>query len=790
MGESINYSNPLQFPFESKLSLANLILYWQVRMHSTDSFVSSQAAAIIAEVEKISELQKPITDLSLLEKHKSVIRLLMSAIFSPYTEEEEMIGVLSPFAGEIVYASKAYQDIMLLVNKEKNNLPKNREAEIMTHNVMGAYSSILDLFYNVSVDRRKDIFHTLQNSETGLNKYYKISINTSFCEIIPKGDLPVVDDQVVKLLLSNSNSPEIWMEMLPPHLFRFQGFVIVRLHDVSNEEVLSRIKEGLLERSSITNEESFEKLQSRFKDLLQISDLKLGITGFDKTKGTFVNFGKQNNRSIILGSERTISCHITSDKLCDLFTTAKEPIVIDEDSSYYQMMDQHAKRFSQSGIKSLIMSPLFYNDEFVGILELGFKDKIQLSSAAISYIKEVLPLFAIAVKRDLEDVQNKISTIIKKKYTSIHPTVEWKFSEMANLMLDQINVGLNPVTPPIVFENVYPLYAASDIRNSSVVRNDAINRDLLKQIKLARNVLEKALELTNLPILEETLFQLNDFREKIKDQLITGDEHAILDYIKYEVEPIIQSLDTNHTDIKKHSDQYWAALDVTFGVVYESRKKFEFSLNKINETIIDILDHEEQRAQKMFPHFFERYRSDGVEHNIYIGKSLVDKQEYDEIYLRNLRLWQLLVTAEIANKTARLMPELPLPLETTHLVLVHSNPLSIRFRQDEKKFDVDGAYNIRYEIIKKRIDKARVKNSNERITQPGKISIIYAQEKDVQEYSKYISYMMRKGLLIGEIEYLDLEELQGVSGLKALRVAVNYESFSVMDEVKKILQET
>ena len=54
----------------------------------------------------------------------------------------------------------------------------------------------------------------------------------------------------------------------------------------------------------------------------------------------------------------------------------------------------------------------------------------------------------------------------------------------------------------------------------------------------------------------------------------------------------------------------------------------------------------------------------------------------------------------------QLRDRLPVPLETTHLILVHHAPLSIRFRFDEKRFDVDGAYNVRYEIVKKRIDKA------------------------------------------------------------------------------------
>jgi len=51
------------------------------------------------------------------------------------------------------------------------------------------------------------------------------------------------------------------------------------------------------------------------------------------------------------------------------------------------------------------------------------------------------------------------------------------------------------------------------------------------------------------------------------------------------------------------------------------------------------------------------------------------------------------------------VPDLPIKLDIASLVLVHTSPISIRFRMDEKRFDVDGSYNARYEILKKRIDK-------------------------------------------------------------------------------------
>jgi len=332
------------------------------------------------------------------------------------------------------------------------------------------------------------------------------------------------------------------------------------------------------------------------------------------------------------------------------------------------------------------------------------------------------------------------------------------------------------------------LYAASDIRNSSVERHKCIYKDLNRQLQLAREVLGKAIEMTNLPILDETIFRLDNFRKKIKDKLVTGDESVILEFLQQEVEPIIKNIEANHVEDREFSKSYWEALDPSIGVVYEHRKHFEDSLTAINDTIGSILDEEEKSAQKMFPHYFEKYKTDGVEHNIYIGASMVEHLKFDEVYLRNLRLWQLVVTAEIANRTATMVNELAMPLETTHLILVHSNPLSIRFRQEEKKFDVDGAYNIRYEITKKRIDKALVKDTQERITQPGKIAIIYSQDKDAVEYKKYIDYLKSKDLLTGKVEELELEELQGVSGLKALRIAVNTGSSSIMDEVKKLLE--
>ena len=56
-----------------------------------------------------------------------------------------------------------------------------------------------------------------------------------------------------------------------------------------------------------------------------------------------------------------------------------------------------------------------------------------------------------------------------------------------------------------------------------------------------------------------------------------------------------------------------------------------------------------------------------------------------------------------------------------------------------------------------------------------KIAIIYFDERDAQEFKEYIRELRDENLLLNDLEELDLEALQGVDGLKAIRVGVRIE---------------
>ena len=71
------------------------------------------------------------------------------------------------------------------------------------------------------------------------------------------------------------------------------------------------------------------------------------------------------------------------------------------------------------------------------------------------------------------------------------------------------------------------------------------------------------------------------------------------------------------------------------------------------------------------------------------------------------------------------------------------------------------------------------------MTQPGKVALIYSQSGEAQEYRAYIEYLQGLGYLSGGVEQLDLEEMQGVQGLRALRVQVALDSPKLLERINQ-----
>jgi len=788
-----HYNN---FLFKTELTLDYVIIHWQ-QVAKSNQIASTYAKTLLAALADIPELNGVITDLSVFDKHKELVRELMTPLFPSGMFEEQMIAAIIPYQLQSFFSTPKFDATLTFDGTYSSLFSDKTEEQIYTSRAIKGYVAIFNHFYKDDLDVKGNMVFRIKDEESGVDRHYKLLINGNFCDIKFSGKkLPKLSEADINEIKSNVQDLEVWKKHLPPEHFSFSGFALFQLIDVTEHEALAAIKLNLIDRDSITTEGKFNALQQNLRVLFQNKHLRLGVSAFQKGEKGLINFGKNIHNSFMIQSTQGINCACSVGEIHDAFEKRPEPYFVHDFELIKKEKGQMAIDLLAQDVHSMAIAPLHYDGQFLGLLELASPIPGSFNTADTFKLEEIAPLFAIAVQRSTEDMETRIQAIIKEKYTAIHPSVEWRFVNAALNMIDLEEQGNIAEPEEIVFPEVYPLYGASDIRSSSTVRNAAIQADLIEHLELAKEVLKKACEHQPLPIMEEMVYRLDKFEDSLVKGLFSGDEFTIIDFLHSQVEPLLKDLSANSPVIKNITKQYWNSLDPKLGIIYNKRKDFEESLTSMNEKISTFLDREEEMAQRMFPHYFERYNTDGVEYNIYIGKSMVEQKKFNNFYLHNLRLWQLITTCEIARLSAQMKPNLKVPLDMTHLILLHSNPLSVKFRLDEKQFDVDGAYNIRYEIVKKRIDKALIKGTDERLTQPGKIAIVYSYDKDLKQMEKFIDFLNSKKYVVGETEHVELEDLQGVKGLKALRVQVNlhealvpFQHESLVEDIKEVLAE-
>ena len=777
---------PISLPFRCELSLAPLIRFW-TQISAYHEFGRGPLPGIVREkVRQAPQLAGVIDDPALIARHKEVVDLMMTAMFPPAFWEQEYGAALFPFQLRAFYATSAFRHSLMNDDgtlQGRLNLDGQR---LGTLKLLLAYDLILQRTYGIDLGIEAPVIFTTVDPATNLDRHFRMQFDWRFVEVDPVGPAPPLADAVRQRLQKGLTEVDLLRDLLPPERFVLRGFVILKAVDVTDQEVLSSLKRDLIDKESIVSHARFHGLQDKLRTLFRRPALNLGLAAVEGDRVLVLNDASSHEHSCIFADS---AHHKTSEFAGSLYERAVRqgrPVLID-DLVAWPDRTKIEDELIESGVRNFVAAPLHYQDKVIGTLELVSPNPGDLNATHLPKLEEVLPLFSMAVQRSVEELDTRVEALIKEKCTAIHPTVEWRFRKAVLNSIERqrggdLSVGTD--MEPIVFEGVHPLYGLSDIRGSSVQRALAIQADLLSQLNLAAAVVQAAGRARSLPALDELGYRISKQVAQIERGLSSGDEVGIIAFLRAQVEHLFDYLGQFGREVRSRIEAYRSALDPRLGTVYRQRRLFEESVTRLAETLSSYLDVEEEAAQGMYPHYFEKQQTDGVDYQIYVGRSLLEDGRLDPICLKNLRLWQLMLTCGMAVRASQLRDSLPVPLETTHLILVQHMPLSIRFRFDEKRFDVDGAYDIRYEIIKKRIDKAVVEGTTERATQPGTIVIVHSQPGEAQEYRGYIEYLQSLGYVTGDVEELELGELQGVQGLQALRVAVNLDNPKLRERVR------
>ncbi|WP_394773962.1 GAF domain-containing protein [Flavobacterium sp.] len=758
-------------PFTTIISFHKLIESFEEIALSNVDYRSNYAKAILKEIDSIPELRTGIKDYSIIKKNEGLIKNILADLFPTALSNNEVKAVTIPFQNISFNYTERFKKIL-------KNAGDEFYMEIRNFDDHQFYINncclILSSYYKQKFAFSKPFFYDIPDEE-GVEKHYRITYNADFMEITPTENAIALTPDDIDLLMDNYNDLALWKSKFPVGSWLLKGFGIVSLFDATTESAISNLKSNLLKPDAQTAT-SDVILTNIFRSIFMIPDLQVGFIIYNQEEEKFIRPIKFDAKiqSFLLSTDQEVDCKnaffgCSFENLLD----NKEPFVI----SNVQKFTEHStnKRLGQhllkQNIHSCIFAPVIKDGHLLGVVELVSSKARDLNTVNATKLELVLPYLTDTIDRYNTDMQHQIEAIIQREYTTIHPSVYWKFKKESQNYFQNINHTKDYIFKEIVFKNVYPLYGQIDIKGSSEHRNETVKRDLKNQLTAILQIFESQDPNTNLVLLEQRKFELESFRNELDFPLKADTEQHIQRYIEEEIHPLLKN--TKETAKSQKLERlYFESLDEKTGSFYHERKKFDNAMSIINKRLATVLDKKQIEAQQIYPHYYERFKTDGVEHNLYIGASIAPTKPFDIMYLHNLRLWQLQTLCEMELEHHQLKESLPYELDVTSLILVFSAPLSIRFRMDEKRFDVDGTYNARYEVVKKRIDKSNIKGTKDRITEKEKITIVYSQNSEEAEYLKYIKYLQHKKILEPSIEQFEVEDLQGVSGLRAIRVKV------------------
>lgn len=756
-------------PFKVYISFKKYLdVLEHIRYNDRLEYRVNYAESLIEKTKNFQELKDGFQDTSLLEKHDELIRLLLADLFPTGLTNNEIKAASIPLSDITFNYTERFKDILKDAGKDFEIELRNIDDDEF---YVFCCCLILQSYFKRDIKTTLPFYYDIPNRQ-GIMKHYKITVNSDFTEVYPTEQAKIPSDDILNMLLENIDDVNLWKKFFPSQSWILKGFTIISLVDCTSEVALSDLKSSMIQIDP-ENLKPDENLIEIFKSYFDVPALNFGL----------MLFNKKDQRLEKVPIYENFFTHHTLDFWINAFDeeTRKNtfnnlnhnsrPIVI----SNVENMDEETKKLpsfsilKDNNINSFMVIPIMKDNELLAIMEFTSPITNSFNGLKLKKMEFFTDMILFSLTRFSFEKNYQIEAIIQREYTSIHDSVVWKFRNEAEKYFNA-SLGKKIYTlKQISFKNLTPLFGFSDIRSSSDKRFNLMLEDLNQQINCLHDILSQINSDS-----EKYLLALDVFENELNKEIKADTEQRFQRLLRDEIHPFLQGkLEVKSTEeVKQKIKDYFLQLFIQTDLFYTNRKNLDDSITLVNRKLADMLDESQVHAQQIYPHYYERFKSDGVEHNLFIGQNIAPDIHYTSKVAQKLRYWQLKTICTMEREFQEFKKELPISLDIASLIFVYNEKIDIRFRMDEKRFDVDGAYNSYYEIVKKRLDKSHVKDSTERITCPGKITIVYFGMENQREYLEYIAKLQKKEILKSDVEFLKVEDLQGITGLLALRVSL------------------
>jgi hypothetical protein len=223
--------------------------------------------------------------------------------------------------------------------------------------------------------------------------------------------------------------------------------------------MLSSSQRDLIDKESVVSNERFRALQQKLRALLRLPEVELGLAAIEGDRVLLLNFGCRFEHSCIFADSTHRRLSDFAGSIYERASLERRPLFI-EDLEAYPTRTPTEEAMLAAGYRSVVVAPLLYQDAMIGSLKLVSPKPGALNVALTPHLLQILPLFAVAVRRSMDELSNRVQAVIKEKCTAIHP---WSSGASTKAVMQQPRAveSTKPARTgemePIVFRDVYPL---------------------------------------------------------------------------------------------------------------------------------------------------------------------------------------------------------------------------------------------------------------------------------------------------------------------------------------------
>ena len=240
----------------------------------------------------------------------ALVEVMMSTVFpATYSDTSELYAISLPFKYDYIFSSSLFKMAFL----DENGQMKVRPTEVIGKKITNekkeaAYRIILHKFYGFDFGGSTFSVQPFNDPSTGLTRHLELKIDPQFIDVKALRDLPAHDFGETKHKTTDVLKIPHLLELLPLEMFEFEGIAIIHITDVTDREVISEIKNELLNIHSFVDADGFNKLQLQMRNLLGLPDVQIGLTPFFKVNEHYIFAEQYYKNSILLKFNRTAEC--------------------------------------------------------------------------------------------------------------------------------------------------------------------------------------------------------------------------------------------------------------------------------------------------------------------------------------------------------------------------------------------------------------------------------------------------------------------------------------------------